>query len=200
MSREETIVAAATQLFAEYSYAAVGIRAIAESVGIMSSSLYYYFPSKEDILFRICQQATRDFIAVHGAVLASHETGGSRAETLKTLMGSHVRYFWENRLAQQVAARELSQLSPERFEEVRDWQRAYTADLVEYVEMGVAAGEFDVPEPAIVVRAALDMLNSVFRWFTPRKNLGIDEVAELYADLIVDRLLGAAHVSRGENR
>jgi AcrR family transcriptional regulator len=50
LSATEQILDAAAQLFAERGYAATSTRAIADQVGIRQASLYYHFPSKEQIL------------------------------------------------------------------------------------------------------------------------------------------------------
>ncbi len=50
LSASEQILDAAAHLFVERGYAATSTRAIAEEVGIRQASLYYHFPSKEQIL------------------------------------------------------------------------------------------------------------------------------------------------------
>ncbi|WEO75799.1 helix-turn-helix domain containing protein [Cryobacterium sp. SO2] len=50
LSATEQILDAAAQLFVERGFAATSTRAIADGVGIRQASLYYHFPSKEQIL------------------------------------------------------------------------------------------------------------------------------------------------------
>ena len=50
MKTKDKILEAAARMFAERGYDKVTTREIAKSVGINSASIYYYFPSKEDIL------------------------------------------------------------------------------------------------------------------------------------------------------
>jgi AcrR family transcriptional regulator len=50
LSASEQILDAAAHLFVERGYAATSTRAIAEEVGIRQASLYYHFPSKEQML------------------------------------------------------------------------------------------------------------------------------------------------------
>lgn len=50
LSATEQILDAAAQLFVERGFAATSTRAIADRVGIRQASLYYHFPSKEQIL------------------------------------------------------------------------------------------------------------------------------------------------------
>jgi AcrR family transcriptional regulator len=50
LTAADQILDASARLFAERGYAATSTRAIAEQVGIRQASLYYHFPSKEQIL------------------------------------------------------------------------------------------------------------------------------------------------------
>ena len=62
ISRREEVLHAAAELFAEQGFHAVGMRAIADAVGVRGSSLYHYFPSKVDLLHAIAVDSTRAFI------------------------------------------------------------------------------------------------------------------------------------------
>jgi AcrR family transcriptional regulator len=58
-SAREEILDAAAELFAERGYAATSTRTIAERVGIRQASLYYHFPSKEQILAELLESTVR---------------------------------------------------------------------------------------------------------------------------------------------
>src|SRR5215470_16876440 len=58
-STERRIIDAATEMFYERGYHGTTMREIAAGVGIKAGSLYNHFPSKQDILVRIGQEATR---------------------------------------------------------------------------------------------------------------------------------------------
>ena len=53
--RQQEILEAAAQVFHEKGYESTSIQDIADSVGILKGSLYYYITSKEDLLFEIIQ-------------------------------------------------------------------------------------------------------------------------------------------------
>ncbi|GAB4188989.1 MAG: TetR/AcrR family transcriptional regulator [Thalassobaculales bacterium] len=58
-NRRELLLSAAARLFASKGFEATSMRDIAAAVGMMPGSLYYHFPSKDEL-----------FVAVHGAGIA----------------------------------------------------------------------------------------------------------------------------------
>src|SRR5260370_5231932 len=55
--RRKQIIAAASKLFASKGFEGTSIRDIAAASGVLSGSLYYHFPSKEDLLFTVHQES-----------------------------------------------------------------------------------------------------------------------------------------------
>jgi AcrR family transcriptional regulator len=55
--RRLKIIAAASELFARKGFEGTSIREIAAASGVLSGSLYYHFPSKEDLLFTVHQES-----------------------------------------------------------------------------------------------------------------------------------------------
>lgn len=58
----EEILDAASELFATQGYAGTSTRAIAQAVGIRQASLYYHFPSKDQILAELLAETVRPAI------------------------------------------------------------------------------------------------------------------------------------------
>jgi AcrR family transcriptional regulator len=188
LDRREEVLQIATRLFYDHGFQSVGIRMIADAVGIQPSSLYYHFSSKEEILFQIALRATKDFVK---SLTETLRGPGDRVESLKSIVRHYVKYFADHQLAQRVVERESRELSGVHRKEIRERQRSYVDQLTDFVTEGAAEGILNVRNPAIATRAFLDMLNHFSRWFEPRPEMGIDDLADLYAELIVDGLLGA---------
>lgn len=55
--RRRRIIAVASELFAHQGFEGTSIRDIATASGVLSGSLYYHFPSKEDLLFTVHQES-----------------------------------------------------------------------------------------------------------------------------------------------
>lgn len=59
--RKESILQAATQVFARYGYTKTTLDDIASVLGIKKNSLYYYFPSKEAIFNAVLEKEANSF-------------------------------------------------------------------------------------------------------------------------------------------
>lgn len=191
-SRREEILETATELFAVQGYHAVGMRAIADAVGIRSSSLYHHFRAKDDLLAAITSEYTHAFIDSHLPIL---EGEGRPDERLRTVLHDQIVYFWERRLQRMVGLRDLDTLAevrPEIYAEVRDDLRRYQHAIDTAVLEGIEAGIFEVENPKLAGLAVTGMVTSVNDWFDPEGEIDIAEVAEYFSALAVDRLLSVA--------
>jgi TetR/AcrR family transcriptional regulator, cholesterol catabolism regulator len=187
--RREEILEAATLLFAEQGYHAVGMRAIAEAVGIRSSSLYHHFPSKQALLAAIAMEYSHAFITAHLPIL---QGDGPVDERLRHVLHDQIVYFWHHRLQREVGLRGLRDLEvdePETHRQIQSDLRSYQHAIEEAIEEGVKAGVFSSDNAGLSARAVIGMIVSVNDWFQPGQRLSIEEVAESYAALAVDRLL-----------
>lgn len=59
-NRSSALLDAAARLFARYGYAATSMRDIAAEVEMLPGSLYYHFPSKEDLLLAVYDAGVQD--------------------------------------------------------------------------------------------------------------------------------------------
>jgi|CXWK01.1.fsa_nt_gi AcrR family transcriptional regulator len=190
-SRRATITTAATELFAQHGFAAVGMRAIADAVGIRPSSLYHHFPSKLDLLYAIALESTQDFVETQLPLVADEP---SEAARIRRLLHAHIIYFHVHRQSEAVALRELQELranAPERYATIQSIRRSYQTALEQMIRDGVAGGEFSCDDPHLAALAILGMVNTVNDWFSDRGAYTIEEVAQRYTDLAVTRILGA---------
>jgi TetR/AcrR family transcriptional regulator, cholesterol catabolism regulator len=189
------ILAIASRLFYENDYHSVGMRMIADTAGVRGATLYHHFGSKEDMLFEIVLEVTRDFIDDRLTIL---DGTGTHVMRLRKLLEDHVEYFWEHRYGMAVALREIRNLTPEHATEVRAHRLRYQHAIQDFIAAGVAASEFHCDDPKLVGVALLDMVNGIDDWFDPAGRLSLTELAVQYSALIVHQLLGAAAATEGD--
>lgn len=133
-SREE-ILSAARALILRGGIAAATLDAVAKEIGVSKAALYYYYPSKDALLFELI------FDALQGHTQAVH-SGVERAEDGGAALGAIVRETVEGfgprlddfRLAflyGQVAQRGAMHFSEEQFERIRPLNRILLGGAVE---------------------------------------------------------------------
>lgn len=185
-SRRDEIVAAAARFFAEQGYHTVGMREIADAVGIKGASLYNHFASKEEILYAIALKMTRDPQEQHLPLL---DAAGSPTERLTALVEAHVRNLAGNRVEHLVSLRELPALTPEHHAKVTDYRKYYQRRVRDVIAAGVRVGEFAVDDPSRAAIAVLDMMNGISWWL--HDDHDIDELVATYVGFTIHGILRA---------
>jgi AcrR family transcriptional regulator len=186
--RRAEIVAAAARTFAVQGYAAVGMRDVAEAVGIRGASLYHHFASKEEILYAICLTVTEEPNRLNLPLL---DAPGTPSDRLTALVRAHLEHLHRRQVEHQVGLHELASLTPEHRAVVDDHRRHYQRRVRDVVAAGMVSGEFTVPDARLAALAMCDMLNGFSHWFHEGRELGLEDVVTGYVDLIVGRLLGS---------
>jgi AcrR family transcriptional regulator len=189
--RRAEIAEAAARFFAEHGYHTVGMREIAEAVGMRGASLYNHFSSKEEILYAIALAMTEVPVEEHIPLL---DAEGSPVDRLAALLRAHIRHLAEHRVEHLVGLRELAALTPEHRAVITDHRRYYQRRVRDVVAAGVRAGQFAVDSPGRAAVAVLDMVNGISWWLRPETD--VDELVETYLRLALDGVLQHAREDR----
>lgn len=89
--RDREVLDAAVQVFCERGYAAATVQDVADQLGILKGSLYYYIETKEDLLYRAVMAVHSSAEAVMDSVAA--EPSGP-LERLELYMRRQVEHNW----------------------------------------------------------------------------------------------------------
>jgi AcrR family transcriptional regulator len=188
-STETRIQRMATELFYERGYHATSMRDIAARVGIKAGSLYNHFPGKHDLLLRISLEATRELYA---GALARLEGIEDAEEALRTYVHWHVEFHATHRLECRVADTELRALTPDARRAVVELRDAHEELCVDLLRRGARERGWRVASERVVSIAVLTLCTEVDAWFRDDGPLSAGQVAQIYADLIVNGLEGPA--------
>lgn len=178
---------AAAHTFARDGYAAVGMRDIAEAVGIRGASIYHHFASKEEILYAVCLTVTQE---PNEQTLPLLDAPGTPTQRMAALVRAHLEHLHRRRVEHLVALHELAALTPAHRTVVDEHRRFYQRRVRDVVGAGMATGEFDVPDARLAAFAICDVLNGFSNWFHDDRELALEDVVLGYVDLVVARLLG----------
>lgn len=101
-SRLPQVLDQAARVFARRGFAAASMRDIAQPIGMQPGSLYYYFPTKEDLLVAVYREGTR---RLSGAVDAATAAGRDPWKRLEAACVAHLEALLERTDYSQVVIR-----------------------------------------------------------------------------------------------
>lgn len=177
----EEILASATGLFAERGYRAVTIDDIAANLGYTKSVVYYYFKSKNEILWQIISRIFDGFLQ---KILTIKEMNLPPEQALAKMVRQHALSVTENPQWTSIFNKEEPELDPNQRRQVRRMKRDYDALFESVYEEGVAKGTFRNIPSHVVVGGALGMCNWLYVWYDPNGALSAEEIADHYATIL----------------
>ena len=181
----------ATEVFAEKGYEGASMRDLSRLSGISLAGLYYYFESKEKLLYFIQQHTFNTIMQRLRERLATSSDPETR---MRMFVHNHVDYSVAKQKAMKVLSHEDDVLSNSYGAELATIKREYyriCVGLVEdVVKAEVAKGTTSASGAGINIRVAVmglfGMMNWLYTWYKPR----IDPDSEALAAEITGIFLG----------
>ncbi len=169
------------------------MRDLSRASGISLAGLYYYFESKERLLFLI-QKHT--FSAIVGRLKARLDGVSDREERVRVFVFNHLEYFLANQAAMKVLSHEADVLKNGFGEELARIKREYyriAVDLVDDLkrEQGLQVST------RIAVLSLFGMMNWIYTWHNPRVDADATVIAREMADIFLN---GVAEGSRKKQK
>lgn len=184
VNRKQQILETAAQVFARLGYSA-SIDQIAEEMGVTKGHIYYYFSSKQEILFQIFKQAMEFFLAETTAVNTQNLPADQR---LKAIFKKHIIAICENRAIMTVFMDLRRDLLPDHWREIAVSRKEYEALLQDLIQEGIDGGYFISENKKILSYTLLGAINWVYVWFQEKGEFSKDEVAEIMSDYLLQGL------------
>lgn len=191
-SRRESLLNAATGLFAQHSFAGTSMDDIGHAVGISGPSVYNHFASKTELLVVAVSRAITGLRIELSRVLSS---AADQHEAMHTLVGSYRAFAFAHSALIDVLVAESANLPGDERAKAREEIRDYIDEWVHLLQ-SLTATEPGVPARIRVI-AALSMINDVARTPHLRAITGVDAAVTAVA---VSVLLGAESSGRGRIR
>lgn len=171
--KQDAIVRAAARLFSERGFAHVSLDDVARSLSIAKPVLYYYYESKEQILYECYSRAFDVADAVLKAVLAAPGSGRERVERyLRDYLLGHLLGT-----APVMPSHDLKALSAPLRAKIDRRRRARRDRLRDLIKAGIADGSIRRCDPRIVVAAWGGAASWIIESFHPRGGLSAQETA-----------------------
>jgi AcrR family transcriptional regulator len=188
----ERVLRVAAELFAAKGYHGTGVAEIGEAAGLQRGALYYHIGSKEDLLLELLRRHVEESLEGEERIAAMDIDPPAK---LRLLLHHHVRTMTERRAEAAIYMRDVAVLSGERAKELQALRRRVEKIWQIVVHDGEQAGMFRTSD-RVVVNGLLGFANYVFLWYRPGGRYTPDEIADVYADLLLNGLLLAPQDER----
>jgi AcrR family transcriptional regulator len=171
----EHILRHAARVFAECGFEGASIRDISRSTGVSLSGLYYYFDSKQSLLYLIQKDTfTRVLQSLERSLIAAHDPVGR----LRVLVQNHVEYFLSHPNEMKVLSHEDEALEQPYREKIAAIKRRYYTLAREIFDSLAAGGLATGINPRLAVLSLFGMMNWVYKWHNAKVDPGADELTD----------------------
>jgi AcrR family transcriptional regulator len=184
------ILTHATDVFCEKGYEGASMRDLSRASGMSLAGLYYYFESKERLLYLI-QKHTFSTIVQR---LKTRLAGVSDPEEqVRIFILNHLEYFLANPASMKVLSHEADALKNGFASEVATIKREYYRICVGLLDDLKRERELQFTT-RIAVLSLFGMMNWIYTWHNPRVDADAQELAREIGDLF---LRGVMNGSKG---
>lgn len=184
--RLSEILAHATAVFDEKGYAGASMRDLSRASGMSLAGLYYYFESKEKLLYLIQRHTFTTILERLRARLAGVT---DPEERVRVFILNHLEYFLANQKAMKVLSHEDEVLKNGYGTEIAAIKRNYVHTCVELMEELKRSRDMEFSSRTAAL-SLFGMMNWIYTWYKPRVDGGAAELAREMGNIFLHGLGG----------
>jgi AcrR family transcriptional regulator len=178
------ILKRAASAFRRFGYHGATVEGIAASMRMKKGNLYYYFRSKEDILYACHEYSLGKLLAILDQVEQSDLPPESK---LRELIVASVHTILDE-LHGTALFLDLEALSPAHRRAVVARRDLFDRGLRRLLDEGIRLGRFSSADPKLTSFAILGAVNWIPRWYNPQGPASSQEIADRFADYLIEGL------------
>ena len=175
------ILVHATEVFCKKGYEGASMRDLSRESGMSLAGLYYYFESKERLLYLI-QKHT--FTTIVQRLKARLEGVSDAEERIRIFILNHLEYFLANQAAMKVLSHEAEALKNGFASEVAAIKREYYRICVGLLD-GLKNERGLQFSTRIAVLSLFGMMNWIYTWHNPRVDADAASIAGEMGDIFL---------------
>ncbi|MDB5581372.1 MAG: hypothetical protein JWR80_6548 [Bradyrhizobium sp.] len=180
--RWQQILQAAAEVFYEKGYDAATLQDIADRVGILKGSIYYYIKAKGDLLEHLLIEVHREGLEM---ITERSQEPGTVFEKLDGMIVSQINYVCRNQVKTTVYLHELASLAPARRDSLfgtHDFRDLFQAIIRTGQAEGLILPGLDA---TLTAQALLGWVNSVYQWYRPQPKRPVKLIADHFVTLLL---------------
>jgi AcrR family transcriptional regulator len=175
----------ATAVFCDKGYEAASMRDLSRATGMSLAGLYYYFESKEKLLYLIQKDAFETILA---GLRKRLEGASDPEQRVRIFIQNHLEYFLANQKAMKVLSHEDEALKNSYGSEIRAIKREYYRICLGLVEDLMRTRRVE-SSGRIAVLSLFGMMNWIYTWHNPRVDADAGILARQMADIFLNGVL-----------
>ena len=186
------ILSHATEVFCKKGYEGASMRDLSRESGMSLAGMYYYFGSKERLLYLI-QKHT--FTTIVERLKTRLQGVDGPEERIRIFILNHLEYFLANQAAMKVLSHEDEVLKNDFGSEVATIKRAYYRNCVGLLDALKQERKLHFSS-RLAVLSLFGMMNWIYTWHNPRFDADAETIAREMGDIFLHGVINA----RGNGR
>lgn len=163
--RKKEIYKVATKTLWQKGYDKTTIRDIAKATDMTTAGLYYYFKSKEELLFQILDGHMDDILTKIGKISPA---ACSPLELIKQYIVHQVDIYCNDKYRSKLILNDDDCLTGEWHKQIKEKQRKYLLFWRTALENYCREKELSCNDIAIDAHCLVGMCNWIYRWYDPK--------------------------------
>jgi AcrR family transcriptional regulator len=179
--RLDSILKAAARVMAVDGFEGASVRKVAAEAKIGLSGIYYYFKSKDEMLFALQEDTFSSLAESLEEKLARLE---SPEKKLRAVVENHLQFFSRQMEDLKVCSYEIESLSGRYYDEILKIRRRYFGLVREVVAENIPTSS--AIDPNLAALFLFGSLNWMFMWYDVERNRDIRELSSQLIKIYLD--------------
>jgi len=179
--RLSKILGYAVEVFYEKGYAGASMRDLSRASGMSLAGMYYYFKSKEQLLYLI-QKHT--FMTIMEQLRERLEDVSDPEQRVRVVVLNHIEYFLANQKAMKVLSHEDDVLKNSLGADILSLKREYYRTCVQLMDALQKEKRLEF-NSRVAVLSLFGMMNWTYTWYNPRVDGNAQTLARQMGDIFL---------------
>lgn len=184
---KEELIRQSIQLFDEKGFMNTSIQQITDALHVTKGTFYYYFTSKEQLLYMIHLHYIDGLLTRQQAIMKQKQTALEKLSSMITLIVDDMNEF---QLEARVFFREMKHLSVQHSDEIKEKRKQFRQGIQSVIEEGQQHREISTTIKAdLAAFAVLGMTNYCYEWYKQSGTMSTSELAVQYVEMILKGMM-----------
>ncbi len=180
--RKNRVYKVATKSLYQNGYDRTSIRDIAKATDMTTAGLYYYFKSKEELLYQILKGHMEDMISGIEKIQIDTLTP---LELIKAYIRYQVGTYCTDKYRTKLILNDDDCLTGDWYKQIKDQQRSYLEYWRSALDRYLQQEDLDRKDIAIDAHCLVGMCAWIYRWYDPRGEVDPETLASKIFELFV---------------